>query len=125
LHSGPYSISSPHHSFLKTNLFDTIRVGTYNHIYKNNDENKIYNKLDTVNFKEIYSCDLMYFGLKRIIDYFEDNIWLVLSYHSLDGEGFCPVSSEELLEIKDMFLRKDYEIKTVGEVFKQCNKCHS
>jgi hypothetical protein len=117
IHLGPYSLSSPHHSFVKTDIFDTVRVGTYETIHKKNIFEKIYNNLDSLNFREIYSFDESYFVLSQIINLIPDNSWLVLSYHSLDGEGFCPVTSEDLRKSKQLFLSNDYKIKSMKEMF--------
>jgi hypothetical protein len=123
IHLGPYSISSPHHSFIKTDIYDSVRVGTYETIYKKVVFDRIYNKLENINLKEIYSCDEQYSVLSQIINLInDDNIWLVLSYHSLDGEGFCPITSKELDQLKDLFLRSNYEIKSVKEMILLCDQ---
>jgi hypothetical protein len=122
IHLGPYSISSPHHSFIKTTIYDTVRVGTYQTIHKKFVFDRLYNNLEGLDFKEIYSCDEPYSILKEIINLITvDNIWLVLSYHSVDGEGFCPITIEDLKSIKHLFLNNNYEIKSMKEMFLLCN----
>lgn len=114
IHSGPYSISSPHHSFIRTSVFDSVRVGTYKTIHKKNGYE--FNRLDC-DFREIYSCDENYQFLNSILPELKvDEIWFVLSYHSLDDEGFCPISSYDLKRTKTLFLNNNYQIKSIKEM---------
>jgi hypothetical protein len=120
IHLGPYSISSPHHSFIKTSIFDSVRVGTYQTIHKKNGHE--FNKL-SCDLKEIYSCDENYQSLSSTVPQVsDDNIWFVMSYHSIDNEGFCPISSDDLRKSKTLFLDYGYQIKSVKEMI--CNRHH-
>lgn len=113
----PYSFASPFLGYpvdhIKS-IFDTIRVGyKHQHVY--------YNDLKTVNLKELIS-----FGpnndrktietSKDILSKCPDECWIILSMHSIDNEGFEPVSSEDFIKLKEYTLFEKYEIKTIKEM---------
>lgn len=116
IHKSPHNISSPHFTNLQIIGFDSIRLGTYETMHKKFEFEKLYNNLNDLNLMKLYCCDFEPFKVKTIINQIPDNTWLILAYHSLDGEGFQPISSDDLRAIKDCAIENKYEIKTVREM---------
>jgi peptidoglycan/xylan/chitin deacetylase (PgdA/CDA1 family) len=116
------TISEPPYSFATTffgypshvmlNMFDSIRIG-----YRG----KFYNNLSNIDFKSLFSWLPLADGrtikdVNEALKIIPDNSWLILTMHSLDREGFQPISSEELKALKDFVIENKYEIKTVREM---------
>ena len=116
IHNGPYSLAFPHNYNMDLNVkHDSIRVG-HGRI--------IYNKLEKINLQKIICWSPWINPIteeneqkiyKKILKV-PANSWIVLSLHSIDGEGWQPWSSESLRRLKDFVIKVNYKIKTMAEM---------
>lgn len=49
------------------------------------------------------------------LSYLPDNTWTILSFHSLDGEGFEPWSSSGFKALKEEIIQMNFKIETVTD----------
>ncbi len=111
IHSGPYTMSTPYHHTPKVKSnYTAIRVGF---------ENGFKNKFDSLKLDSLNSyVGNASWAIDNLPD--EDNIWILACLHGLDGEGYCPWASAELLEFCNVAVKKNYKIQTVNQVLKRC-----
>jgi len=126
IHEAPYNISSPHFTDLKVKMFDSIRLGTYETMHKSFVFEKYFNKLNNIDFLSLYCCDLYPDKVLQILEKMPHNSWLILAYHSLDGEGFCPVESNQITILKNALRKEKIDIVCVSEMQKkmECSICN-
>lgn len=117
IHDGPYTISTPFNSETNVDIFKLIRLGTPNKF----ETNDIFN----LNLKKIYSCDYEPYKVLQNLDNFKDNSWLILAYHSIDNEGFCPIKSKDLEDLKNEFVREDIKILTINNFLNELHNIHN
>jgi hypothetical protein len=108
----PYSLSCPHHTLIKTELYDSIRTGSYSTVHKKFDKEKIFNKIESLNLFELYSIEDTKIDCNEI----SDNSWIIFSFHGIDSEGFCPITTQQLETLKNDLLLKKFKIVTVREM---------
>ena len=108
----PYSLSCPHHTLIKTELYDSIRTGSYLTVHKKFFKEKIFNKIENINLFELYSVEDITIDYKEV----SDNSWVIFSFHGIDDEGFCPVTTQQLEKLKNDLLLESFKIITVRDM---------
>jgi len=114
IHDGPYNFSCPHHVEVKASMpyYDTVRIGR---------DKRIYNDFGEVNMHRLISWEpsgnpVYERKAFKTIAEIPGNSWMILSMHSLDGEGWNPWGSDALNRLKDYALKCGYNIKSVAQM---------
>jgi hypothetical protein len=111
----PYSFASPGFSTPVDNIkiFDSMRIGHKGLSIYNSLRNVDVNKL--VSFGPNGEGRILQAGI-NILKTIPDDSWVILTLHGLDGEGFEPITSEELKDLADIVIKMGFEIKSVKEM---------
>ena len=114
IHGRPYNFSCPHHVEINLEMpyYDTVRIGS---------DKTIYNNLSDIIMHRLISWEPSghpFFEKKvfKTIAEIPDNSWMILSMHSLDGEGWNPFSGDALNRLKEYALKCGFHIKSVAQM---------
>jgi peptidoglycan/xylan/chitin deacetylase (PgdA/CDA1 family) len=119
IHAGPYVFCHPFNA--QTDLdFAKLGFAAAGFTGRGPRESRPYNDLSALNRYQLRSPLAREEEYDRLIETLRaeipDNAWVILAFHSFDGEGWKPWSSEGFSRLVADVRRLDFQIRTVGDM---------